>query len=144
MDVSFSIPVSGTIHIKDGSMTITVNKAETKLSIPFPEYSIKFSELGPGETLDKVVLEAARELVTSMNTDRFSARDLFEFAIEKHPRLNKSSFLSRIVASTPNHPSYRHFASGKDYFEKIGRGLYQLNSRYLPDPITPTLFTSNP
>jgi hypothetical protein len=64
--------------------------------------------------------------------------------MENNPRLNKRSFLSRVIAGTPNHPSYHHFASGKDYFEKIGKGLYQLNSRYLPDQNFQEFMGDNP
>jgi hypothetical protein len=144
MDISFSVPVSGTIHIEGDSMTITVNKAETRVFIPFPDYSSKFSELEPGETMDSILLKAAKEFVLEFQYNSFSGPELYELAISKHPRINKNSFLSRIIASTPNHPSYHHFASGKDYFNKIGRGLYQLNDRYLLDANGLPLLSNNP
>ena len=133
MDLSFSIPVTGVIHMEEDGITITVNKAETKVSVQFPTYTNQSSRLEPGETMSDVVLQAAQDFVRTNTTNRFSGPELFFVASQKHPRLNKASFLSRIVAVTPNHPSYRHFASGKDYFKKVGKGLYQLNSKYFLD-----------
>ena len=133
MDIPFSIPVTGVIHVEEDSLTITANKVETKVFVRFPSYTTQSSRLEPGETMSDVVLQAAQEFVRTNNTNRFSGPELFEMASQKHPRLNKASFLSRIVAVTPNHPSYRHFASGKDYFVRVGKGLYQLNKRYFLD-----------
>ncbi len=136
MDIPFSIPVTGVIHLDGDKVTITVNRAETSVDVPFPAMSSQYSRLGPGQSMDSVILEAARIYVKESQTNRFSGPELFEVALESNPRLNKRSFLSRVVAVTPNHPSYHHFASGKDYFQKIGRGVYQLDGRYLLDPVT--------
>lgn len=144
MEIPFSIPVSGIIHLDGDRVTITVNRAETTVDVPFPAMSSRFSKLEHGQSMDSVILETARKYVEEFQINSFTGPELFEFAQENNPRLNKKSFLSRIIAVTPNHPSYHHFASGKDYFEKIGRGVYQLNPRYLLDPITPAIYPNKP
>ena len=144
MEIPFSIPVTGVIRLDGDRIIITVNRAETAVNVPFPAMSSQFSRLEPGQSMDSVILDTAREHVRHSQTNRFNGPELFEVALEHNPRLNKRSFLSRVIAVTPNHPSYHHFASGKDYFERIGKGLYQLNSRYLPDPNMQGLFPNNP
>ena len=141
MDIAFSIPVTGVIHLDGDTVTITVNRAEIKLDVPFPAVSTQYSRLEPGQSLDSLILETAKEYVRHLDVNRFTGPELYEFALEKNPRLNKKSFLSRVVAVTPNHPSYKHFASGKDYFSRIGKGLYRLNDRYTP---TTDLFGNYP
>ena len=131
MEISFSIPVSGVIRLDGDRVTITVNRAETSVDVPFPAMSSQFSKLEPGQSMDSVILDAARKHVRDSQTNRFNGPELFEVALEHNPRLNKRSFLSRVIAVTPNHPSYHHFASGKDYFRRIGKGLYELSDRYV-------------
>jgi hypothetical protein len=143
MEIPFSIPVTGVIRLDGDRVIITVNRAETSVDVPFPAMSSQFSILEPGQSMDSVILDAAREYVKHSQNNRFNGPELFEVALEHNPRLNKRSFLSRVIAVTPNHPSYHHFASGKDYFEKIGKGQYRLSSRYLPDPNAQGLFANN-
>ena len=131
MEISFSIPVSGVIRLDGDKVIITVNRAETTVDVPFPAISSQHSRLEPGQSMDSVILDAAREYVRKFLGNQFSGPELFEVALEHNPRLNKRSFLSRVIAVTPNHPSYHHFASGKDYFSRIGKGLYELNNRYV-------------
>jgi hypothetical protein len=54
-------------------------------------------------------------------------------SLEKYPELKRGSFLSRVIASTPDHPSYKHHKSGRDYLSRIGEGLYWLDERYVLD-----------
>ncbi len=35
-----------------------------------------------------------------------------------------------ITAATPNHPSYKHHLSHRDYFSKIATGIYSLEYQY--------------
>jgi hypothetical protein len=143
MEIPFSIPVTGVIRLDGDRVTITVNRAETSVDVPFPAMSSQFSRLEPGQSMDSVILGAAKEYIRNFRINQFNGPELFEVALEHNPRLNKRSFLSRVIAVTPNHPSYHHFASGKDYFERIGKGLYQLNSRYFPDTNMQGLFPNN-
>mgnify|MGYP001350198871 CR=1 FL=1 len=139
MEIAFSIPVTGVIRLDGDKVTITVNRAETTVDIPFSNKSRKILKPTSGQSTDSLILEVARKYVKKYQTNRFSGPDLFKVAVEINPGLNKRTFMSRMVAVTPNHPSYHHFPSGKDYFEKIGKGQYQLVASYLPDPVTPAI-----
>lgn len=129
-EISFSIPVSGVIHIDGDVVTITVNKADTIVTLG-PEVRlggrISFES---GKTMFDIILETAQEIVQREGVNRFSAPDLYHEAIMTYPDLKRNSFMSRVIASTPNHSSHKHFAAKKDYFSCIGSGLYELNDRY--------------
>ena len=78
-EISFSIPVSGTISIEGNKITIRVNETETSFRLP-GEVAIKKKEnYEPGKTLSDIALEAAQELVRrNGSANRFSMRDLFK------------------------------------------------------------------
>jgi hypothetical protein len=138
-EIAFSIPVSGVIHIEGDRITITVNQSETSIKLQQPVTLDKKPGPKPGKTLNDIALEAAREFVSKNNgANRFSAADLYRLALVRYPDLKRNSFMSRIIADTPNHSSNRHFASGRDYFRQLAAGLYQLNEKYLPEtrPLT--------
>lgn len=129
-EVLFSIPVSGTIRLDGNSVTIVVNRAETSVWL-WPEAErVKPITFGPGKTMYDVILEAAREVVRRKGLNRFSAPELYHEARDKYPALKRNSFTSRVISSTPDHPSYKHYASRRDYFSHIGPGLYKLNDSY--------------
>ena len=132
-EISFSIPVSGVIHIDGDVVTITINKADTIVTLG-PEVRlggrISFES---GKTMFDIILETAQELVRQKRVNRFSPPELYAEAIEKYPQLKRNSFISRIIASTPNHSSYKHYKSNSDYFTYTGPGLYELNDRYKPE-----------
>lgn len=131
-EVPFSIPVSGVVRIDGDQVVIVINRAETNVS--FSEItSGKRLGLEPDKTTYDVILEAAREVVRRKGFNRFSAPELYQVALEKYPQLKRNSFVSRVVASTPNHASFRHYFSTRDYFSHIGPGLYWLNEKYMPD-----------
>ena len=130
-EVPFSIPVSGVVRIDGDSVTIIVNRAETNVSL-WPEAGpSKRISLEHGITMYDVILEAAREVMRRKGFNRFSAPELYHEALEKYPELKRGSFMSRVIASTPDHPSYKHYASNRDFFSRISLGLYRLNDRYL-------------
>ena len=131
-EVPFSIPVSGVVRIDGDLIVITVNRAETNIS--FSEItSGKRVRLEPGKTTYDVILETAREVVRRKGFNRFSAPELYSVALEKYPQLKRNSFVSRVIACTPDHLSYKHYSSRRDYFSHIGPGLYWLNEKYMPD-----------
>ncbi len=132
-DVPFSIPVSGVIRIDGDSVVIVVNRAETSISLETGAVPGKRISLGDGKTMYDVILEAAREVIRQKGFNRFSAAELYAVAREKYPSLKRGSFMSRVIACTPDHPSYKHYASRRDYFSHIGTGLYWLNEKYMPD-----------
>jgi len=135
-EVPFSVPVSGIIRLDGNSVTVVVNRAETSVLL-WPEAEPgKPITFGPGKTMYDVILEAAREVVRRKGVNRFSAPELFHEALDKYPALKRNSFTSRVIASTPDHSSYKHYASRRDYFSHIGPGLYKLNDAYRVDKVS--------
>jgi hypothetical protein len=132
-EISFSIPVSGTIKIDNNRITIIVNRAETTINFePIPSKEERIS-LGKGQTVFDIVLNTARRLVKSDFEKRFSAADLYHEALGRYPSLKRNSWAAHVIASAPNHPSHKHYATKRDYFNYIGAGTYNLNHEYLPN-----------
>ena len=132
-EVPFSIPISGVIRMDGDSVMIVINRAETNISLETETGHGKRIALEPGKTMYDIILEIAREVIQRKGYNRFSAPELYSVALEKYPELKRNSFVSRVVASTPNHGSYRHYSSRRDYFSHIGPGLYKLNDEYRAD-----------
>jgi len=133
-EVPFSVPVSGVVRINGNSITIIVNKAETNISLtPENRKGKHISSLEPGQTLYDVILGVAREVVRKKGFNRFSAPELYQEALVKYPELKRNSFITRVIACTPNHSSYKHYVSKRDYLSYIGPGLYELNDAYRLD-----------
>ena len=129
-EIAFSIPVSGVVQIEGDKVTITVNRADTTVFTGEMALGQRIS-LAPGVTLYDLLLEAAREVVRNKGTNRFSAPELYAAARRNYPQLNRGSFMSRVIASAPNHPSYRHYSSKRDFLNFRGQGVYQLEDKYL-------------
>jgi len=129
-EISFSIPVSGTIRIDDNSVTIIVNKTETVVTLgPGPDKEGR-GTLPKGMTVFDVLLATAQEFVRSTGESRFSAADLYHEAAREYPGLRRNTWTAHAIASAPNHPSYRHHSSKRDYFRYLGEGTYQLTPKY--------------
>ena len=129
-DVFFTVPLTGKITLEDGSIIITVNKAETTItfeSVPSKEARISLEK---GKTLFDVVLDVAREVAERSETGQFSAAELYHEALERYPNLKRNSFNSHVIACAPNHSSYKHYASKRGYLSYSGNGLYRLNPQY--------------
>ena len=129
----FSIPVLGVVRIDGDSVTIVVNRAETNISFSPEAGPGKRISLEPGKTMYDIILGTAQEVVQRKGVNRFSAPELYYEALEKYPELKRNSFMARVIACTPNHPSYKHHKSRRGYFSRIGTGLYWLNDQYMPD-----------
>jgi hypothetical protein len=129
-ELPFSIPVSGVIRLDGDSIVIIVHRTETNISLEGEAERGKRIWVEAGKTMYDVILEAAREVIRRKGFNRFSAPELYSVALEKYPDLNRASFVSRVIACTPDHPSYKHHKSRRDYFSHIGTGLYWLNERY--------------
>ncbi len=129
-EIPFSIPVSGVVRIEEDSVIIIVNKTETSISLsPVPPSGKRlFRE--QGKTMFDVVLEASRGVVRRKGVNRFSPPELYEEALKSYPDLRKNSFMARIIACAPNHNSYKHHASRRDYLSYLGPGVYTLNDQY--------------
>jgi hypothetical protein len=130
-EISFSIPVSGVISIGENSVTITVNAAKTTVKFEPVIRAGERASLGPGRNLFDIVLETARKVAGNEGENRFSAAELFHQAVGSYPGLKRNSWTSHVIASAPNHTSYQHYGSKRDYFRYMGEGTYQLNLKYL-------------
>ena len=129
-EIPFSIPVSGVVRIDEESVIIIVNKTETSISLsPIPPSGRRLFQK-QGKTMFDVVLEAARRVVKRKEVNRFSLPELYEEALKSYPDLKKNSFMARVIACTPNHNSYKHHASKKDYLSYLAPGVYSLNDQY--------------
>ncbi len=129
-EIPFSIPVSGVIRIDEDSVVIIVNRTETSISLsPVPSSGKRFFR-ERGKTMFDLVLEAAREVVRRKGVNRFSPPELYEEALKGYPDLRKNSFMSRVIACAPNHNSYKHHLSTRDYLSYLGPGVYTLNDQY--------------
>ena len=127
---SFSIPISGTITLENGYLKITVNPSETKVPLNSAEKGKRLS-LERGRTLFDLVLESARKYVQNNPPNRFTGADLYHVAKNEYPDLKRNSFAAHVIASAPNHSSYKHYPGKRDYFSYIGQGQYRLNDQYL-------------
>ncbi len=129
-EIPFSIPISGVVRIDEDSVIIIVNKTETSISLsPIPPSSKRlFRE--QGKTMLDAVLEAAVRVVRRKGVNRFSPPELYEEALKSYPNLKKNSFMARVIACAPNHNSYKHHLSTRDYLSYLGPGVYSLNDQY--------------
>lgn len=132
-EIAFSIPVSGVVRIVEDTITVTINRAETIVTFEPEEKPVKRVSLERGRTMYDIILETAQKVIQRKGFNRFSAPELYYEALEKYPELKRNSFMSRVIASTPDHSSYKHYASRRDFFSHIGTGLYRLNDEYIPD-----------
>jgi len=128
--IPFSIPVTGIIRINGNVITVIVNRAVTNVTLDPVEESPERTVFEPGTTMFDIILESAQEFLKRTGYNRFTGIDLFSIARETYPGLNKRSFMSRITAATPNHPSYKHHLSHRDYFSRIATGIYSLEYQY--------------
>ena len=131
-EIPFSIPVTGIIRINGNVITVIVNRAVTNVTLDPVEESPERTVFEPGKTMFDIILESAQERLRRKEYNRFTGLDLFAIARETYPGLNKRSFMSRLTAATPNHPSYKHHLSHRDYFQRIVTGIYSLEYQYLP------------
>ena len=129
-EIPFSVPVSGVVRINGNSITIIVNKAETNISLTPENQKGKHISLEPGQTLYDIILGVAREVVRKKGFNRFSAPELYQEALDKYPELKRNSFITRVIACTPDHSSYKHYTSKRDYLSYLGPGIYTLNDQY--------------
>jgi len=129
-EIPFSIPVTGIIRINGNVITVIVNRAVTNVTLDPEAESPGRTVFEPGTSMFDIILESAQEFFKRKGYNRFTGLDLYAIARETYPGLNKRSFMSRITAATPNHPSYKHHLSHRDYFQKIATGIYSLEYQY--------------
>ena len=132
-EIPFTVPVSGVVRINEGSITITINRAETIVSFKPHEKQERIS-LEKGRTLFDIVLETAQELVRRTGENKFSAAQLYGVALERYPTIKRNSWGSHVIASAAGHPSQRYYGSKRDYFRYLGDGTYSFKDMYLGKP----------
>ena len=120
--------VGNTLTLKVGDYVLSL-----KIEGPAARPGGRFKLQG-GKTMFDLVLEAARAFVNETGRNEFSPADLYRIASEKHPGLNirKNSWYAHVTGSAPNHPSYRHHTSHRDYFWYHGGGKYSLEPDSFP------------
>ena len=131
-EIPFAVPLTGVIKIDGNVITVIVNRAVTNVSLEGVAGSPERTVFEPGTNMFDIILASAREFLTRRQYNRFTGIDLFAIARESYPGLKKRSFLSRVTAATPNHPSYKHHLAHRDYFSRIATGIYTLENRYIP------------
>jgi hypothetical protein len=131
-EIPFSIPVSGVIRIDNNVITVIINRAVTTVTLEAIAESPERTHFEPGKSMFDIVLASAQEFIRRKKYNRFTGLDLFAIARENYPGLNKRSFITRITASTPDHPSFKHHLAHRDYFSRIATGIFTLEHRYLP------------
>lgn len=141
-EIAFSIPVSGVIRIDENVVTVIVNRAATRVLLEGGE-SPQRMVFEPGTSMFDILLESALEFLKRRAYNRFTGPELFAIAREKYPDLKKRSFMSRLTAATPNHPSYKYHLSQRDYFSRIAPGIYTLENKYQHKKATNEVDSSN-
>ena len=128
-------PVNEIFRIEGNTLTLRVGEYLLTLKIEGPELKPSGRlQLEPGQTLFDLVLDAARTFAKDSRENEFSAAALYHIARDKHPNLDikRNSWNSHVMSSAPNHPSYRHYTSHRNYFRYLGRGKYSLEPNLLP------------
>jgi len=123
------------LRIENNCLYVRIGEYLLTLKIEGPEVkSGERIQLEKGQTMFDLVLDAARTLVKETGENVFSAAMLYYIAKEKHPDLGikRNSWNSHIVSSAPNHPSYRHYTSHRNYLRYLGRGNYSLDPGLVP------------
>ena len=121
--------VNDIVRIEGNTLTLRVGEYVLSLKIEGPEAKPSDRlQLGQGQTMFDLVLAAARTFVKDTGKNEFNAALLYHVAKEKHPDLNlrRNSWNSHVMSSAPNHPSYRHYTSHRNYFRYLGGGKYSL------------------
>ena len=130
-----AMPLNQCFRVEGNSLTLRVGEYLLTLKIEGPEAkpSGRF-KLERGKTMFDLVLDAARTFVNDIGEKEFSAADLYHIAKERRPELDirRNSWNSHVMSSSPNHPSYRHYTSHRNYFRYHGRGKYSLEPPLFP------------
>jgi len=129
-EVAFSIPVTGTIRIQGNSVVIKISESAITMKLDLTDLVGGKLKLERGKTLFDIVLETAKGWVVESGTSQFTSAQLYHMALHNYPSLNlkRNSWGAHVIASVPDHPSYKNYSSKRNYFTFMGRGLYRLNA----------------
>ena len=133
-EVAFSIPVTGTIQLEGGSLTIRIRESTITMKLEPEEKVQPKITFERGQTLFDIVLESARTFVEETSTNEFTAAEIYHLAQERHPELNlrRNSWGSHVIGCAPNHPSFKHYTARRRYFRYLGEGKYSLDQSLIP------------
>lgn len=134
-EIPFSIPVSGIIRIDSGKVTVAFKQAEVTMTVSNTVMPTTRFHKKNGKTIFDIVLATAQKL-TSSGKHIFSAAELYEVALQDYPNLKRNSWGAHVIASAPNHSSYKHYSSQRDYLSYMAAGKYKLNEQYLPQELS--------
>jgi hypothetical protein len=129
--------INNVITVQGNTLVLKVGEYRLTLNIEGPEPKMvgRF-QTENGKNMFDLVLEAARHhnggLFQGMP---FTAAHLYHIALELHPELEirRNSWNSHVMSSAPDHPSYRHYTSHRDYFKYHGGGKYSLEPKWSAD-----------
>lgn len=133
------ISLNEVIGVEGNTLTFKVGEYKLSLKIEGPEpKKVGRLQMEKGQTMFDLVLEAATTFVNTNKETEFGAAELYHIALEKHPDLDlrRNSWMSHVMSSSPNHPSYRHHTAHRKYFRYLGRGRYKLEPGFLPQDQT--------
>jgi hypothetical protein len=128
------IPIEDVIRVEGNSLTVKLGEYRLILTIEGPEAKPGGRlQMEKGQTMFDLVLDAARTFVNKFGEDEFTAADLYHMAREKHPDLDirRNSWNSHVMSSAPNHRSYKHYTSHRNYFRYHGNGKYSLEPAFI-------------
>lgn len=133
-EVTFSIPVTGTIQIQGDSLVIKINESAITMKLDMADEVGGKLKLERGKTLFDIVLDTARSWVEESGTSQFTAAQLYHTALDRYPNLNlkRNSWGAHVIACAPDHPSYKNYTSKRNYFIYMGNGRYRLSVPVFP------------
>jgi hypothetical protein len=133
-EIPFTISLRGLVKIDIGKITISLDSSRTTINLEPSARTDARSFLAKGQNLFDIILKTAQDFVASQGEDtRFSAADLYHLALDRYPYLKRNSWTSHVIASAPDHLSYRNYGVRKDFFLYEGNGTYRLKPEYIPD-----------
>jgi len=146
-EVAFSIPVAGTIRIQGNLLVIKINESAITMKLDMADEVGGKLKLERGKTLFDIVLDTAKSWVTESGASQFTAAQLYHTALDRYPGLNlkRNSWGAHVISCAPDHPSYRHYTSRRNYFSYLGKGRYRISVHVFPGASSgKDLFGMNP
>ncbi len=132
---AYNIPITDIIRTEGNSLILKVGEFLLTLKIEGPEPKTSGRlRLGQGRTMFDLVLNAAMTFIKETGEREFSAANLYHIAVARQQELGfrRNNRNSHVVSSAPNHQSYKHYTSHRDYFRYLGSGKYSINPSVLP------------
>ena len=138
-EIDFSISINLSLTMKEGKASINIKNVDlipAVVSLPdhLNDQKGKALPRSPKKTIHEIMLQTAKKCVLDSSQNKFTGAKLFNLSRIDHPRLKRNTFAAQVIAAAPNHPSQRHYPNRKDYFTYLGKGIYELNPKYMEIP----------